>query len=230
VENLDSNAAVEATQKDAIALAANGDQMRDSFLPDYTAAHDAYRMALGLEPRNPYLHVAAATAYIREASTDHERSKASLLALRPFGDSGAARKAKKSFNRAVSACSEALKINPNHFGALFALAEAHARLDDFPQALVHFDDIEKRKLIPVRHEAAFYAWRGYVKLNLGQRSSAFRDFEMAIEYGRPHPYAEYADYMINPPGFLEAISDGSTLLSFIVGSGGPSLPAVVVPD
>jgi tetratricopeptide (TPR) repeat protein len=215
--NLGTNARLEEEQKDALTLAAEGDRLRDARLPDYTAAHDAYRLALQLEPRNPYIHVAIATAYIRQAASEHEKSKPSVW--RWFGDSVAARNAKKYFNRAIGVCKEALQINPNHSGAHFALAEAYARMEDWSTSAQKLDEIEAKRLIGDRQEAAFYAWRGYVRMKMGNRSGARDDFEKSIEFGRPQPFAEYAEYVANPPSFLEMLFSfgGATQFDPVVG-------------
>ncbi len=213
--NLLSNDAVEAVTKDALALATQGDAMRDR--GDFRAAHDAYRTALQLEPRNPYIHVAIATAYVRQAGIAHENSKVSFP-FRPFGDPGAARDATKYFNRALASCREALAINPNHAGAHFATAEAYAAVEDFRVAEEKFDDIEKRGLIPQRQEAAFYAWRGYARHRLGRREKAREDFQKASEMGRPFSFAEYSEFAANPPSPLE---------QWFLGIQPPRLPAVI---
>jgi tetratricopeptide (TPR) repeat protein len=215
IGNLLSNDAVAAGTMDALALATQGDAMRDR--GDFRAAHDAYRTALQLEPRNPYIHVAIATAYVRQAGIAHENSKVQIP-FRPFGDPGAARDATKYFNRALASCREALAINPNHAGAHFATAEAYAAVEDFRVAEEKFDDIEKRGLIPLRQEAAFYAWRGYVRLRLGRRERAKEDFQKASEMGRPFAFAEYSEFAANPPSPLE---------EWLSGIRPPRLPAVI---
>lgn len=215
IGNLLSNDAVAAGTMDALALATQGDAMRDR--GDFRAAHDAYRTALQLEPRNPYIHVAIATAYVRQAGIAYENSKVQLP-FRPLGDPGAARDATKYFNRALASCREALAINPNHAGAHFATAEAYAAVEDFRVAEEKFDDIEKRGLIPQRQEAAFYAWRGYVRLRLGRRERAKEDFQKASEMGRPFAFSEYSEFAANPPSPLE---------EWLSGIRPPRLPAVV---
>ena len=221
--NLVENSRVE-TEKDALALAARGDRLRDRASPDYTAAHDAYRMALKLEPRNPYLHVAIATAYIRQA---HENLEASYPSLTQWlGNPAAARDAKKFVGRAIASCNDALKINPNHFGAHFALAEAYARMERYQESLVKLDEIEGKQLIPVRQQAAFYAWRGYVRSQLGKRSASLEDLEHAVEVGRPYPFSEYADALANPPNACEWLSSCGAVARFdaVVGEPVPRAP------
>lgn len=195
-----------ATQNDALALGLRGDQLRDRpTFPDYVGAHDAYRQALRLEPRNVYLLVARATAYVREAKDDYVQSKPWLLA--PFGNEAAARRARKNFARALAASADALKVNPNNFGAHFVIAEVHAMREDFRSASEKLDEIERLGLIPPRQAAAFYGWRGYVRKQMFRTAESNSDFNAAIESSRPLAFAEYADAQLSMPGANSVVFD-----------------------
>lgn len=226
--HLAANSRVEHDQKDALELAAVGDRLRDGALPDYAAAQDAYRMALRLEPRNPYLHVASATAYIRQAADELKQSRPSIW--QPLGNPAAARNAHRYFQRATSACEAALKINPNHFGAHFALAEAYALMERYNDAASKLDEIEQKQLIPARQQAAFYAWRGYVRGQQGKRAGSLEDLEHAVGTGRPYVFAEYASALANPPDVCETVSSCGAVASFAPVVGEPPPRAAARPE
>lgn len=187
-------ASAEATQ-DAIDIARQGDGFRDAGQADYKSAHFAYRKALELEPRNTYVLVAEATAYLRQG-IDEKFSNPDGSATT---DAGRLSQAEKYFKRAKTLADKALQVNPNYGTAHFVLAEMYALQGDQPKALDKFEFIDKNKLIPEGHGSTFHSWRGYVKTLNGDAAGAKADLESAVELSEPFELSEYADKVLNPP-------------------------------
>lgn len=188
-------AATAAATQSATAIARQGDVYRDMTpRADYTAAHAAYREALQLEPRNTYVLVAQATAYLRQGS-DEKFSN-------PDGSATSnvekLRRADKFFKRAKTLAEKALHVNPDYGTAHFVIGEVYALMGDYPKALEKFNAMEANKQLPEGHTSTFYAWRGYVKKVTGDTSGAQADLEQAIEYAEPMEFGEYADRILNP--------------------------------
>lgn len=187
------NQAAEA--QDAVEIARKGDDYRDAPVADYQSAHYAYRKALELEPRNTYVLVAQATAYLRQgAETKFSNPDGSATT-----DSSKLRTSDQFFRRAKTLADRSLQVNASYGTAHFVLAEMYALQADYPKALEKLDFIEKNKVIPEGHASTFYAWRGFVKKVSGQDDAAKADFELALEYSEPIELAEYAERIVNPP-------------------------------
>lgn len=188
-------AATAAATQSATAIARQGDLYRDMTpRADYTAAHAAYREALQLEPRNTYVLVAQATAYLRQGS-DEKFSNPDGSAT---SNADKLRQADKFFKRAKTLAEKALHVSPEYGTAHFVIAEVYALMGDFPKALEKLNAMEKNKQLPEGHTSTFYAWRGYVKKVTGDEAGAQADLEQAIEFAEPMEFGEYADRVLNP--------------------------------
>lgn len=194
-------AAVAASSQDAIKLAEIGDAFRDGMpRADYISAHDAYKRALELEPRNTYVLVAKATAYLREGLE--------VKFSNPDGsattDANKLRKAETLLKRSGKLAEKALEVNASYGTAHFIVGEMYALLGDHDKAIETFDRIEKQNIIPTGHKSTFFAWRGFVKKVKGDEAGAKADLENAVENAEPLEFSEYADRVLNPPTGPEA--------------------------
>jgi tetratricopeptide (TPR) repeat protein len=190
-----AQAAAAAEQDDALTLAMTGDSFRDGMSADYTSAHFAYRRALELEPRNTYVLVAQATAYLRQGSE--------ALYSNPDGsattDPTKRREAEKFFKRAENLAKKALEVNKDYGTAHFVVAEMYALMGSYDKAAATLDSIEKSNIIPEGHKSTFFAWKGYVYKVSGQEDKAKEAFQSAIDLAEPVDMSEYAERILNPP-------------------------------
>lgn len=169
-------------------------------------AQTLYRGALVLEPTNPYAMIGLANGYLLEARyiLFHDCGRSfgcTNIEGRPDPDQAAARAVTKLLSRAAERSEQVLVKNPTYAPALLTLAAVYEAQDDFQKAYDMVEKTEKSKVIPEKQYSAFYAWKGYLLMQLRRTEESEVALRKAYSIDDDPRRSRYADCLLNPDDY-----------------------------